>query len=56
MSWNNVIPAWVLAAESVITQYHKGELDYARAKKKLEDLKVPEGMLKRLDEPKEKEQ
>ena len=53
MSWNNVIPAWLLAADSVISQYHKGELDYARAKAKLEALDVPETMMKRLDKPNE---
>jgi hypothetical protein len=56
MSWNNVIPAWLLAADSVISQYHKGELDYDRAKAKLEALDVPETMMKRLDETNEKEQ
>jgi len=49
MSWNNVNPAWILAADSVIHQYHKGELDYDRAKAKLIDLSVPDKMLKRLD-------
>ena len=56
MSWNNVIPAWILAADSVIKQYHKGELDYDRAKAKLEELDVPDGMMKRLNKPDEKEQ
>ena len=56
MSWNNVIPAWVLAADSVISQYHKGELDYDKAKAKLEVLDVPDGMMKRLDKTNEKEQ
>jgi hypothetical protein len=56
MSWNNVIPAWILVADSVIRQYHNGELDYERAKKKLQDLNVPESMMKRLDEKEEREE
>jgi hypothetical protein len=56
MSWNNVIPAWLIVADSVINQYHKGELDYDRAKAELEALGVPDTMMKRLDETNEKEQ
>jgi hypothetical protein len=55
MSWNNVIPAWILAADSVINEYHAGRIDYERAKAKLKELHVPETMLERLNN-KEKEQ
>lgn len=54
MSWNNVIPAWILVADSVITEYHAGRIDYDRAKAKLVDLNVPDTMLKRLDNKKER--
>lgn len=54
MSWNNVIPAWVLAAESVINEYEAGRLDYDRAKAKLKDLRAPETMLERLNEKHDK--
>ncbi len=50
MSWNNVIPAWLIAADGVINQYAEGRLDYDRAKAKLEALGVPDTMMKRLDE------
>lgn len=49
MSWSNVISAWILVADSIIHQYHKGELDYDTAKAKLIDLGVPDNMIKRLD-------
>lgn len=54
MSWNNVIPAWLLAADSVINEYHAGRIDYDRAKAKLVDLNVPDTMLKRLDNKEER--
>jgi len=56
MSWNNAIPAWLVAADGVINQYAEGRLDYDRAKAKLEALGVPDTMMKRLDEIKQKEQ
>jgi hypothetical protein len=56
MSWSGVIPAWLVAADSVINQYAEGRLDYDRAKAKLEALGVPDTMMKRLDEIKQKEQ
>ena len=56
MSWSGVIPAWLVAADSVINQYAEGRLDYDRAKAKLEALSVPDTMMKRLDETKKKEQ
>ena len=49
MSWNNVIPAWLLVADSVINEYHAGRIDYERAKAKLKELHVPETMLERLN-------
>jgi nicotinamide mononucleotide (NMN) deamidase PncC len=56
MSWGGVIPAWLLAADGVINQYAEGRLDYDRAKAKLEALGVPDTMMKRLDEIRQKEQ
>lgn len=56
MSLNNVIPAWILVADSVIREYHAGRIDYDRAKAKLVNLNVPDTMLKRLDNKEEKEQ
>ena len=55
MSWNNVIPAWILVADSVIHQYHKGELDYDIAKAKLKEMHVPDTMLERLNKEEEQQ-
>jgi len=56
VSWNNVIPAWVIVGDSVINQYHEGNLRLDVAEKKLDDLGVPESMKQRLYDNKEKEQ
>jgi hypothetical protein len=48
MSFTNVIPAWVLAADSVINQYHEDRIDLERAEAKLKDLCVPQSMMDRL--------
>lgn len=53
MSWNNVIPAWVIAGDSIITKYYNGEIDYASAKSKLVELDCPPSMIARLDEKQE---
>ncbi|MCP4489982.1 MAG: hypothetical protein GY820_22080 [Gammaproteobacteria bacterium] len=54
MSYTNIIPAWVLTADSVINQYHEGRLDLERAEAKLTSLCVPQSMMNRLyDKPKE---
>jgi len=56
MSYTNIIPAWVLTAESVINQYDDGRLDFERAEAKLISLAVPETMMKRLYEIKERKE
>ncbi len=53
MSYTNIIPAWVLAADSVINQYDEGRLDFERAEAKLISLAVPKSMMNRLYEIKE---
>lgn len=54
MSYTNIIPAWVLTADSVINQYHEGRMDLERAEAKLIALCVPEPMMNRLyNKPKE---
>lgn len=56
MSYTNIIPAWVLAADSTINQYDEGRLDFERAEAKLISLAVPETMMKRLYEIKERKE
>ena len=56
MSYTNIIPAWVLVADSVINQYDDGRLDFERAEAKLISLAVPETMMKRLYEIKERKE
>lgn len=57
MSFTNIIPAWVLTADSVINQYDEGRLGFEEAKIKLTALCVPEKMMNRLYEiKKQKEQ
>lgn len=57
MSFTNMIPAWVLTADSVINQYDEGRIDFERAEAKLVDLCVPKTMMNRLYElKKQKEQ
>lgn len=54
MSWNNVMPAWVILGDRVIHDYQKGKLSYELAKEKLESLGCPESMITRLgDKPRE---
>jgi hypothetical protein len=48
MSFANIIPAWVLTADSIINQYHEGRIDLERAESKLKDLCVPQSMMDRL--------
>ena len=50
MSFTNIIPAWVLTADSVINQYDEGRLGLEEAKTKLTALWVPETMMNRLYE------
>ena len=56
MSYTNVIPAWVLTADSVINQYDDGRLDFERAEAKLISLAVPKSMMNRLYELKERKE
>jgi len=56
MSFNNVIPAWVILGNSIINQYYEGRTSLEYAEKKLDDLGVPQSMKNRLYEKKEKEQ
>ena len=57
MSFTNMIPAWVLTADSVINQYDEGRIDFERAEAKLVALCVPKAMMNRLYElKKQKEQ
>lgn len=57
MSFTNIIPAWVLTADSVINQYDEGRLGFEEAKTKLTTLCVPDTMMNRLYEiKKQKEQ
>ena len=56
MSYTNIIPAWVLIADSVINQYDDGRLDFERAEAKLISLAVPESMMNRLYEIKEQKE
>ena len=46
----------MIAGDSVINQYHEGNLRLGVAEKKLDDLGVPESMKQRLYDNKEKEQ
>ena len=57
MSFTNIIPAWVLTADSVINQYDEGRLGFEEAEAKLVSLCVPKTMMNRLYEiKKQKEQ
>ena len=56
MSFTNIIPAWVLTADSVINQYDEGRLGFEEAKAKLTALCVPEPMMNRLYEIKKKKE
>jgi hypothetical protein len=53
MSWNNVMPAWVIVGDGVIKQYHEGRISLEYAEKKLKDMGVPESMLNKLYEKEE---
>jgi hypothetical protein len=48
MSFSNVIPAWVIAGDGIINQYHDGRISLEYAEKKLDDLGVPQSMKNRL--------
>jgi hypothetical protein len=48
MSFSNVIPAWVIAGDGIINQYHEGRISLEYAEKKLDDLGVPQSMKNRL--------
>jgi hypothetical protein len=48
MSFNNVIPAWVIAGDGIINQHHEGRISLEYAEKKLDDLGVPQSMKNRL--------
>jgi len=48
MSFSNIIPAWVLTADSVINQYDEGRIGFEEAEAKLIALCVPETMMNRL--------
>ena len=56
MSYTNIIPAWVLTADSIINQYDEGRIDFERAEAKLKSLCVPQRMMKRLYDLKEAKQ
>jgi len=56
MSYTNIIPAWVLTADSIINQYDEGRIDFERAEAKLKSLCVPEPMMNRLYDLKEAKQ
>lgn len=49
MSWNNVIPSWVISGEKAIKDFFEGNLSYEEAKQRLEDLGCPPSMIGRLD-------
>ena len=56
MSWNNVIPAWVMSGNAIISDYHARVIDLHTAETKLDELGVPPSMKKRLyKEPKQRE-
>jgi len=55
MSFNNVIPAWVVAGDNTIQLYRKGHISLADAEKKLDDMRVPQSMKNRLYEKKEEQ-
>lgn len=48
MSWNNIMPAWVLCGDKVISDYRKGLIDLRTAENKLDNLCVPKSMKARL--------
>ncbi len=55
MSWNNITPAWAIAGDGVINEYHEGRINLEYAEKKLKDLNAPPGMTSRLYKTNEKE-
>ena len=48
MSWNNVVPAWLVASGGVVDKYHKGKLPLEEARAKLQELGAPESVMARL--------
>ena len=48
MSFNNIIPSWLLVADSIINQYDEGRIGFEEAETKLISLCVPESMINRL--------
>lgn len=49
MSFNNIIPAWVLAGDNVINLYRKGFIHKEEAIEKMKELGCSESMIARLD-------
>lgn len=57
MSFNNIIPAWVVLADLTIQDYTNGVVTYEAARESLEKLGATQGVMDRLMEcKKEKEQ
>ena len=57
MSFNNIIPAWVIFADNALQNYINGLITYKAAKKFLKELCVTPKVMERLEEiKKEKEQ
>jgi len=57
MSFNNIIPAWVIFADNATQNYANGVITYETAKKSLKELCVTPKVMERLEEiKKEKEQ
>ena len=54
MSWNNIIPAWVLSGDKAIIDYVEGFHSYEVAFDKLKQLNVPPSMFSRLQKEKSK--
>ena len=52
MSWNNIIPVWVIKGERIVEDYKKGILHYVDAKEQMEELGCPPSMIGRLDKEK----
>jgi len=56
MSWNNIIPAWLIVADKAIIDYVEGAHSYEVALDKLKELHVPYTMVTRLDKEKAKKE
>jgi hypothetical protein len=48
MSFNNIIPAWVILGDSIIKEYKEGLIDLKKAEEELDKLGVPQSMKDRL--------